>query len=125
MKARIYIVEDHPVMRDMVARVVSHMPNAEVCGTAGSAEQALMQLPVVSADLALVDVSLPSMSGIDLLRELKQRWPQMRCLMVSAHHESVYAKHALALGAEGYVPKGDTDRLVQAISGALCADGAV
>ena len=116
MGARIYIVEDNSDTRTMLATLIETCcEGVEVCGTAASAEQALDELDAAKVDLVLVDISLPTMSGIDFVRSALARWPQLRCLMLSAHPESMYARRVLALGARGYVAKGDVDQLLEAI----------
>lgn len=117
--ARICIVEDHEDTRRMLAEFVSHCAGLQVCGMAQSGEEALAQLDGANADLILIDVSLPGMSGIDLLRTTRERWPQLRCLVVSAFQEAMYGKRVLALGAQGYVTKGDPEQLFDAIPLAL------
>ena len=101
-------------MRRITSEYVGKLPGLEVCGAAASAEEALDRLPA-AADLVLVDVSLPGMSGIELVAEVVARWPSLRCLMLSGHTEVAYVERALGGGAKGYVKKGDTAALVEAI----------
>ena len=115
MSARIFVLEDHASMRDTLVGFVSALPETEVCGSAGSAEDALAKLAEARADLILVDISLPGMSGLDFLREAKQRWPQMLCVVLTGHDESAYMWRAFSLGARGYVSKGNAERLAEAI----------
>lgn len=119
MTGRIYIVEDHPLMRQMLGEFLGATPGLQVCGMAASGEEALGQLERAGADLILVDVSLPQMSGVDLVREARARWPQLRCLMLSGHDSAQYTKHALSAGAQDYVMKGDADALLDAIQRTL------
>jgi len=112
MKTRIFILEDHPSMRE---NIVSGLPDVEVCGSAATAEDALLQLADAGADLVLVDVSLPAMSGLDFLREARGRWPQIRYLVLSGHDEASYVWRAFSLGAQGYVAKGNAEQLRVAI----------
>lgn len=115
MTARVFILEDHPSVRDSIIGFVSRLSETEVCGAAASAEEALTQLADANADLVLVDVSLPGMNGFDFLREAKRRWPRLLCLVLSGHDESAYSKRALSLGARGYVAKGNATCLQDAI----------
>jgi DNA-binding NarL/FixJ family response regulator len=115
MKTRIFVLEDHPSMRENIARFVSGLPDMEVCGSAATAEDALAKLADANADLVLVDVSLPTMSGLDFLREARERWPQLRCLVLSGHDETAYLWRAFSLGAQGYVAKGNAEQLRVAI----------
>ncbi len=115
MGARIYIVEDDRDTCDMLAQWLMYCAGVEICGTAASGEEALAQLETIDADLVLIDISLPRMSGIDFLREAKTRWPDLPCLMLSAHSAAMYGERVVSLGASGYVTKGDVDRLVEAV----------
>ncbi len=121
MPANIYIIEDHPLMQKMIKQFLSRLTSLTICGTAGSAQEALAQIPG-DIDIALVDVSLPDMNGIMLVSELKALYPQLYCLMLSGHQESTYAQRALAAGASGYVTKGNPIELANAIEQVLAGD---
>ena len=124
MSARIFIVEDHPDIRQSLAGMLTHVTDMQVCGAVGSAEEALAQLEKTTPipDLVLIDVSLPAMNGLEFLREAKRRWPELRCVMLTGHNESAYADRAFSLGAQGYVAKGDAGRLLDAIQCVLNGD---
>ena len=115
MAGKIYIVEDHAIVREMLGMTVERMMGLSVCGTAASAEEALEQFEKAGADLVLVDMSLPGMSGSELIRAVSERWPGLRCLVLSAHAEAWYVEGALQAGARGYVLKGDPSELERAI----------
>ena len=99
-------MEDHAVMRGMLCETVERQPECELAGAASSAEEALATMDPASVDLVLVDLSLPRMSGVELVRRLSERTPALPCLIVSGHVEVAYAEQALAAGARGYVLKG-------------------
>jgi DNA-binding NarL/FixJ family response regulator len=103
---RIFIVEDHPFMREMLCEVVERQLRCTVTGAVATAEEALALLVDADVDLVLVDVSLPQMDGIALVRALQQTHPELPCLMVSGHAEITYVTRALEAGARGYVLKG-------------------
>jgi DNA-binding NarL/FixJ family response regulator len=113
MGIRVYVVEDHDIMREMIIEFVTRHSAIEAVGSAASAEQALEELDALEkgddpgADLALVDTSLPEMNGIELVATLRERYPGLRCVMVSGHSELTYVRRALEAGAEGYILKGD------------------
>lgn len=111
----IYIVEDHLSMREMLREFLDMVPDFHVTGVAETAEEALQELPELDVHLLLIDVSLSGMSGIDLAEEVGARWPELPCLMFSAHEEASYARRSLAVGARGYVLKGNPDELSEAI----------
>lgn len=115
MKRTVYIVEDHPDMLRTYEYFIGRMEDLEVVGLAESAEEALEDEVINEAELALVDVSLPGMSGIDLVAVLRERRPGLPCLIVSGHSEDVYAESAHEAGARGYVMKGDPFKIVKAI----------
>ncbi|MCE7985328.1 MAG: DNA-binding response regulator [Caldilinea sp. CFX5] len=122
MQANIYLVEDHPLMLRMTAEFINRMPDLQVCGTAATAQEALTDLPTATVDLVLVDVSLPDMDGIQLVSALRSQQPALRCLMLSGHQEQSYVQRALAVGARGYIAKGNPLELIDAIRRVLKGD---
>jgi two-component system, NarL family, invasion response regulator UvrY len=118
--ARLFIVEDHPVVREAYLGLLQDTPGFEVAGTASSAEEALEVVPDAGADLLLVDISLPGMSGLDLIATLLAEDPTVRALVVSGHEQAVYGSRAYDVGAVGYVVKADGPMaLIEAIRQAL------
>ncbi len=115
MSTAIYIVEDHPVLQRVLCEFFDMLPNISVCGSAATAREALMQLPLSRAKLVLIDVFLPDMSGIQLIDELQSHQPELRCLVYSAYGRAVYIQQALAAGACGYILKSDARELRTAI----------
>ena len=115
MSATIYIIEDHPLVQEMLGEFIDQIPGLQVCGMAATAQEALAQIPTLAVDLVVVDVSLPDMDGIQLVGELRAQQPDLCCLMLSGHQERGYVQRALALGACGYVAKGNPAELVNAI----------
>jgi len=115
-KVRVFIVDDHPVVRSGLSVIVSSQPDLVVCGDAESARQARKRIVECRPDIILIDVSLADASGIDLIKELRGWYPDLRVLVVSMHDENLYAERALRAGAHGYVMKDAApDRLVAAI----------
>jgi DNA-binding NarL/FixJ family response regulator len=112
---RIFVVEDHPLMRAVIRDYLGAMPGFEICGEAADAEQALELLEGVSPDLVLVDTTLSTMSGIDFVAVVRERWPALPCLMLSGHGQESYIARAFEAGASGYVLKGDPTELPLAI----------
>ena len=124
MPVKIYIVEDHPVMREMLREFFAGLtdPEADVCGEASTGEAALERLADVEADLVFVDVSLPGMSGIEFVEAAQARRPGLPCVMFSGHGEAAYARRALAAGARGYILKGDPYEVAGAIRQVLAGE---
>lgn len=103
--ARILIVDDHPVFRLGLARMLDGEEGLAVCGEARSVEEAAESLDGLAPDLVVVDISLPGASGLDLVKALKERRPELPALVLSMHDEALFAGRALRAGARGYVNK--------------------
>ncbi len=116
MKTRILLVDDHPLMRKGLAMTIEAESDLEVVGQAPDAEEALRLFDEIMPDLAVVDVSLPGMNGLELIKHLLARKDDLTTLVVSRHDESLYAERAIRAGAKGYVSKLQADEeIVQAI----------
>ncbi|TVR18340.1 MAG: DNA-binding response regulator [Balneolaceae bacterium] len=102
---RIYIVDDHPLMRKGLAMTIDKEIGYDVCGQAESAEQALAEIVKLNPDAAVVDISLPGMNGIELIKNVLHQKPNLKILVVSRHDEELYAERALRAGAKGYLMK--------------------
>jgi DNA-binding NarL/FixJ family response regulator len=113
---RVFLIDDHPIVRHGLAQLVAAEAGLEVCGQAEDAATALAAIAAAGPGVILVDVSLGTTSGIDLIRELKQRVPRAAVLVLSMHDERLYAERSLRAGASGYVMKHEaTDVIVRAI----------
>jgi DNA-binding NarL/FixJ family response regulator len=104
-KKRILIVDDHPMMRRGLASTIESELGYEVAYQLETAEQVLEKLEDNAIDLMIVDVSLPGMNGIELVKNVIFQKPNQKILVVSRHEESLYAERALRAGAKGYVMK--------------------
>jgi DNA-binding NarL/FixJ family response regulator len=107
MPLRVMLIEDHAIVRETLQDFIGRLPQVSVCHVAANAEAALAALDDATPNLLLVDLSLPGMSGIDFVREVRERNPEMRCLILSGHGSHAYVRQALAAGADGYMLKGD------------------
>jgi len=124
MQRNLFIVEDHEWAREALARLLELEPDLSVCGTAGSAEHALEQLPS-GCDLVLVDLNMEGMSGLDLVRTIRERWPDLVCLVLSGHSAEEFESKAKEAGSIGFVEKGNAPALLEAIRAAWgSGDGA-
>ena len=101
----ILIVDDHPLFREGLRAIITRDGRFEVTGEAGSAREALRVARRLKPDLVIVDISLPDRSGIELTRELRQKLPESRILIVSMHSKIDYIAEAFQAGATGYVVK--------------------
>lgn len=105
LKKQIVLVDDHPIMRKGLASTLEAEPGYEVNRQFEKSEELLNELDQLEADLIIVDVSLPGMNGIELVKNVVFRIPDQKMLVVSRHEESLYAERALRAGAKGYIMK--------------------
>ena len=104
MAIRVIVVDDHPVVREGLKRVLEQDRNLEVCGEAGSGEEALQVAGLQHPDVALLDMRLPGLGGIDLLERFRQEFPTTKLICLTFYGEQ-YLAQALAAGASGYLTK--------------------
>jgi len=113
---KIFIIDDHTVVREGLKKLINQEPDMMVCGEAEDGPSAVNRLFDTKPDLVIVDISLSSSNGIDLIKSMKLRYPDVPILVFSMHEESVYAERALRAGASGYVMKFATPAvLIEAI----------
>ena len=113
---RVLIVDDHAILRQGLRSLLVDAFEGVHCGEAGSAAEALEQLAKQEWDVALLDITMPGKSGLELLRELKALWPKLPVIMLSAHPEDQFAVRARKAGAQGYMTKESApEELVNAI----------
>lgn len=102
---RILIVDDHPLICRGLTQMINNEKDLEVCGEANDINSAMQQVADLGPDAVMVDLSLKSSSGIDLIKAIKARYPDLPALVYSMHDESVFAERVLRAGAKGYVMK--------------------
>ncbi len=113
---KIIIVDDHPLMRKGLALSLDSETDLKVVGQAADAEEGLTMLEELTPDVAIVDISLPGMSGLELIKHIQAMHPEVRSLVVSRHDEALYAERAIRAGARGYVMKLEAgDEIVKAV----------
>ena len=106
-KRQILIVDDHPIVRRGLAMLLSAEPDLAICGEAADAAGALAEIERVLPDLAIVDLTLRDSNGLDLIKDIRGRWPALPVIVYSLHEERLYAERVLRAGARGYIAKGD------------------
>jgi len=111
-KSHILLVDDHPIVRERLAQLINQQDDLLVCGECGEADECLELLKQVSADLAIVDLSLKNTHGIDLIKQLHLRFPHLPVLVLSMHDEASYVERALRAGARGYVTKEEASQVI-------------
>jgi DNA-binding NarL/FixJ family response regulator len=113
---RIFIADDHPIVRQGLRRMVEADPGLAISGEAGDPATLLAALEKTATDLVLLDVSMPGGLFLDTLRALRERHPSIRVLVLSVHPEDQWAVRALKAGASGYLTKDHSpDQLLEAI----------
>jgi DNA-binding NarL/FixJ family response regulator len=118
--ARILIVDDHPMVREGLTMRISAQVDLEVCGEAAAEEEAIALVQRCNPDLVIVDISLKSGNGIEVIKWVKSRFPSVKMLVVSGYSESLYAERALRAGAMGYLNKQESnDKVLAAIRAVL------
>jgi DNA-binding NarL/FixJ family response regulator len=113
----IFLVDDHPTLRDGLHRVVDQIPGCFICGEAASASEALLAIPALSPALVITDISLPDRNGLELIKDLRALLPMAGVLVFSMHDEMLYAERSIKAGARGYLMKGaNRTRLTEVIT---------
>lgn len=109
---RVLIVDDHPIIRERLAALVDAEPDLTTCGQAEGVREAMASVAREHPDLAVIDLSLKDGYGVELVRDLKAKYPQLPVMVLSMHDESMYAERAMRAGARGYVTKQEATRVV-------------
>jgi DNA-binding NarL/FixJ family response regulator len=115
-KTKVFLVDDHPIVRQGLARLLSAESDLEVCGEAEDEPTALQALHEAKPDILVVDLSLKKGSGIDLIKSVRVQFPELPVLVLTMHEESFYAERALRAGARGYLSKQEaSEKILTAI----------
>ncbi len=110
-QSRILIVDDHPMMRDGLTMRINSQADMHVCGEAACENEAVEMVVQTSPDLVLVDISLQSGNGIELVKRIRLLNAETKMLVVSTFQESLYAERALRAGALGYLNKQESNEI--------------
>jgi DNA-binding NarL/FixJ family response regulator len=122
-KAKVVLVEDHPMFRERLAQVINKDLEMEVCGEADNIQSALKLIETTKPDIAIVDLTLRGSGGLDLIKTLKSRGLDTPVLVLSMHAEALYADRAIQAGARGYITKDeDSSQLMNAIRKVLAGE---
>jgi DNA-binding NarL/FixJ family response regulator len=125
MAARVYIVDDHPLLRNSLTSLLNQQTDMEVCGEADSAAEAITGLKNAGADVVVLDLSLQDMPGLELIKLVKAKWPDIGIVVLSMHDEKLYAERCLRAGARAYVMKRESTRRIvfairEVLAGRVC-----
>ena len=113
---RVFVVDDHTLIRQGIVGLLESQPDIEVVGQAGNGREAVASFEAVSPDVVLMDIAMPGISGLTATREIKERRPDVRVLILTIHDREDYLFQALRAGAAGYVLKGaDVQDLLAAV----------
>ena len=104
-KKKIFIVDDHPIVRDGLTTIINHEKDFEVCGQADEAREAFKAISELKPDVVISDISLKNSDGIELTKNLNARYPTLPVIVLSIHDELTYAERALRAGAQAYLMK--------------------
>jgi DNA-binding NarL/FixJ family response regulator len=120
---RVFIVDDHPLVREGLANLINQQTDVTVCGEAEDSTSAMSGIQALQPDVILVDISLKNESGLELVKTLKNQYPDLAVIVISMHDEALYAERALHAGARGYVMKRETTKnVLTAIRRVLAGD---
>lgn len=127
---KVLIVDDHTLMRTGLKLILSNRSDIEVIGEAGDGEEAIKFVEGNCPDVVLLDISMPVMGGLDCLKVLKKKWPQIKVILLTMYEDTQYLREGLASGAMGYIlKKAADDTLYHAIktvySGAVYIEGSM
>lgn len=115
-KNRVFIIDDHVMVREGVAEIVKHEPDLDVCGTATTANEGIEAIGKLKPDLVIVDITLPGKNGIEFIKDARALQPDLPILVMSMHDESLYADRVLRAGGRGYIRKQEGgDKLIDAM----------
>ena len=116
---QILVVDDHPIFRKGMIQIIEDDPSLRIVGQAGSAEEALQQLPALPVDVAVVDIDLPGMDGLELSSRLLKRKPPVPVVLLTMHKSEKIFQAALDLGVSAYILKDEAESGI--VSGIKCA----
>jgi DNA-binding NarL/FixJ family response regulator len=120
MTFKLLIVDDHPIVRRGLRQLVANQPDMEVCGEASGVEEAFQQVLANRPDVAVIDLSLASGHGLELIEQISNHDKSIKMLVSSMHDESIYAERVLRCGASGYINKKESpEKIIDAIRDVL------
>lgn len=115
-KTKVFLVDDHPLVRDWLGQLIQRENDLMVCGEAEDTHEAVTKIEQTQPDIVIADISLKSTHGLELVKDLQVRHPKLPVLVLSMHDESLYAERVLRAGAKGYITKQEaTKRILLAI----------
>ncbi len=111
-RRRVFLVDDHPLVREWLSNVINRQPDLVVCGQSEGREGCVEAIEKKRPDIAIIDISLRDCLGFDLITEIKERTPHVEVIVLSMHDSVIYARRAIGAGAAGYVVKRESTRKI-------------
>ncbi|HEY8521438.1 MAG TPA: response regulator transcription factor [Gammaproteobacteria bacterium] len=112
----VFVVDDHPIVRQGLVQLIEQEPDLEVCGEAADVKEARLALAKLKPDIVILDLSLRDSDGMELVKDIRSKYEQLPVLVLSMHDEMIYAERLLAAGANGYIMKqAAADQLLVAV----------
>lgn len=116
---RVYMVDDHPAIREAIRDTIESTIDIEICGESSTSDEAFREIEELQPDVAIVDISLQDAHGLDLVQNVRAQYPDVRMVVFSMYDENVYAERAIRAGASGYLMKSEpTKNIIEAIRSA-------
>lgn len=122
-KIRVYIVDDHPLVREGLSAFLTTQPDISVVGTGHKISEVLHELARTTADLIIVDLTLQDESGIDMLQQMQQRFPEIKTLVLTMHRSQQLMQQAIKSGARGFILKEEATTNIALAIRAIMAGG--
>ncbi len=107
---KIILAEDHVLVREGIKKIIEAIPGLEVVGEVGDGPELLELLKGRAVDMVILDISMPSLPGIEATREIKKAYPAVKVLILTMHKKQEYLNNALAAGVDGYLLKEDAPK---------------
>jgi len=103
---RVLLADDHALVRAGIKALLNRIEGVDVIAEAGDGREALQLIKELQPDIVLLDITMPGLSGLEVLEESKKQFPDLRVIILTVHDAGEYAMQALRAGADGYLPKG-------------------
>lgn len=116
---RVILADDHILFRQGMKRIIDEIPETQVVGEASDGQEAIELVKRLEPDLAILDISIPKLSGIEVCREIRRLFPNVKILMLTMHKDREYLYQAISAGAQGYLLKEDSDEELFAAIGTI------
>ena len=116
IRSKVLVVDDHPMTRYGIVRLIELEPDLVVCGEAENGSSALAAVGALKPNVVLADLTMPGGEGLEFIKDARSLYPEVAVLVVSMHDEALYAERALRAGARGYIMKTEGgEKLIEAV----------